>query len=100
MLVLFFDSKGVIHQEYVPEGRTVNATFYIQVLDCVCEHMAYVRPEMWRDWKFFLLRDNAHLHTVAIVQQFLAKKGVAQLSHNPYSPDLRPPFPTIFLFQN
>ncbi len=33
MLILFFDSKGVVHNEYVPEDQTVNATFYVQILD-------------------------------------------------------------------
>ncbi len=33
MLILFFDSKGVIHHKYVQEGQTVNAVFYVQVLD-------------------------------------------------------------------
>ncbi len=32
MLILFFYNKGVIHHEYVPEGQTVNAMFYIQIL--------------------------------------------------------------------
>ncbi len=27
MLILFFDSRGVIHHKYVPEGETVNAIF-------------------------------------------------------------------------
>ncbi len=90
MLILFFDSKGEIHHEYVPEGQTMNATFYVQVLDCLCKRIVCVRPEMWRDWKFFLLRDNVQPHTAVIVQQFLAKKGVAQLSQPPYSPDLSP----------
>ncbi len=97
MLILFFDSKGVIHQEYVPENQTVNATFYIQVLERFCKCIASMRLEMWRDWKFFLLHNYAHSHTAAIVYQFLAKKGVAQLSHPPYSTDLSPP-PTISLF--
>ncbi len=91
MLILFFDSKGVIHHIYVPEGQTLNATFYVQVLDCLCKHIAHVRPEMWRDWKLFLLHNNAHLHTAAIIQQYLDKKGVAQLSHHPYSPYLSAP---------
>ncbi len=43
---------------------------------------------MWRDRKFFLLHDNVCPYTTAIVQQFLAKKGVAQMSHPLYSPDL------------
>ncbi len=74
MLILFFDSKGVLHHKYVPEGQTVNTTFYIQVLKSFCKHIPRLRPEMWRDWKFFLLHDNARLHTAATVQQFLAKK--------------------------
>ncbi len=77
MLILFSDSKGVIHHEYVPKGHTVNATFHIRVLDRLCKRIAHVRPEMWRDRKFFLLHNNAHPHTAAIAQQFLAKKGVA-----------------------
>ncbi len=35
MLILFFDSKAVIRHKYAPESQTVNATFYIQVLDCL-----------------------------------------------------------------
>ncbi len=91
ILILFFDSKGVIHHKYVPESQIVNATFYVQVLDCLCKRISHVRPEVWRNRKFFLLLDNACLHTAAIVQQFLSKKGVAQLSHTPYLPVLRPP---------
>ncbi len=41
-----FYSKGVIHHECVPEGQTLNAMFYIQVLDHLCKHIACVRPEM------------------------------------------------------
>ncbi len=35
-----FDSKAVIHHEYIPEGQTVNATFYVQVLDHLSKHIA------------------------------------------------------------
>lgn len=28
----FFDSKGLVHYEYVPYGQTVNALFYLSVL--------------------------------------------------------------------
>ncbi len=97
MLILFFSSNGVICHQYVPEGQTVKTTFYVQVLDRLCKCIAPVRPEMWRDWKFFLLHNNVRPHTAAIIQQFLAKKGMAQLSHPPYSPDLRP-LPEYFDF--
>ncbi len=79
MLIFFFDNKDVIHYEHVPEDQTVNATFYGQVLDCLCKSIARMRPEMWRDRKFFLLHDNARPHAAAIVQQFLGKR---QMAHN------------------
>ena len=28
----FFDCHGIVHQEFIPEGQTVNATFYVEVL--------------------------------------------------------------------
>lgn len=28
MLICFYDSKGIIHEEFVPPGQTVNAVFY------------------------------------------------------------------------
>ncbi len=100
MQILFFDSKDIIHHKYVPEGETVNATFSLQVLDRWCKCIVRARLEMWRDRKFFLLHNNACLHTAAIVQQFLAKKGVVQLSHLPYPPDLSRSTPNISLSQN
>jgi len=32
MLIVFFDAKGVVHCEFVPEGQKVNAEFYVGVL--------------------------------------------------------------------
>ncbi len=53
---------------------------------CPCEVRNIKRLKV-----LFSLHDNACPHTAAIVQQFLAKKGVVQLSHLTYSPDLSPP---------
>ena len=33
MLIVFFDSQGVVHKEFVEEGCTVNAQYYRGVLD-------------------------------------------------------------------
>ncbi len=46
MLILFFNSKGITHHEYVSEGQTVNATFYVQNLGHLCKRIARIRPEM------------------------------------------------------
>ena len=32
-LLIIFDSQGVVHKEFVPEGKTVNAEFYKGVMD-------------------------------------------------------------------
>jgi hypothetical protein len=33
MLIVFFDSQGVVHKEFVGEGCTVNAEYYKGVLN-------------------------------------------------------------------
>jgi hypothetical protein len=33
MLISFFDANGIVHSEFVPDGQTVNQTFYLQVLE-------------------------------------------------------------------
>jgi len=35
MLVCFYDSKGIIHHEFVPERQTVTGSFYLSVLECL-----------------------------------------------------------------
>ena len=33
MIIVFFDSRGIVHKEFVPPGQTVNHTFYKDVLE-------------------------------------------------------------------
>jgi len=37
MLIVFFDIRGIVLHEFVPEGQTVNAEFYCKVLCCLRE---------------------------------------------------------------
>jgi len=32
MIIVFFDSRGIVHKEFVPTGQTVNHAFYKAVL--------------------------------------------------------------------
>jgi hypothetical protein len=32
MLIIFLDSQGLVHKEFAPEGKTVNAEFYKGVM--------------------------------------------------------------------
>ena len=32
MLLAFFDSEGIVHHKYAPDGQTINKEFYLEVL--------------------------------------------------------------------
>jgi len=97
MLLAFFDSEGIVHNEYAPDGQKINKEFYVEVLRRLREPVRRKQPEKWRDGDCILHHDNAPAHTSHLVQQFLAKHGSAQLQQPPYSPDLAPC--DFFLFQ-
>jgi len=84
MLVCFYDSKGIIHHEFVPEGQTVTGNFYLSVLECLWKRIRSVRPEYSAPGSWFLLHDNAPVHPAVAVQEFLAWKQVCVLHHPPY----------------
>ena len=88
MLVCFYDSKGIIHHESVPEGQTLNGSFYLSVLERLWKRIRRVRSEYSAPGSWFLLHDNAQVHLAVAVQEFLARKQVCVLHHPPSSPDL------------
>ena len=53
----FFDSKGVVHKGFVPPGQTVNAAFYVEVLERLKKRVTRIRPEIANTW--VLHHDNA-----------------------------------------
>jgi [histone H3]-lysine36 N-dimethyltransferase SETMAR len=90
LLTVFFDSKGVIHHEFLPKGQTVNQVYYKQVLLNLLVKIRKKRPEMWTTGLWFLQHDNAPAHTALSIRDFLAQKQISVLPHPPYSPDLAP----------
>jgi hypothetical protein len=43
-LIIFFKSQGVVHKGFIPEGKTVNAEFYKEVMDHLLKRIQRVRP--------------------------------------------------------
>ena len=77
MLIVLFDSKGIVHREFLPLGQTVNAAFYVEVLQRLRNRVAHVRPEITDEW--ILQHANAPSHSSIMVKEFLAKKKIPTL---------------------
>ncbi len=98
MLIAFFDSRDMIHTEFVPPGQTLNADFYKRVLDQLLIQIARVWPDLQGYKAWCLLHNNTPSHNTLLIWQFLAKKNVTVLHHPPYSPDLAPTDYFLFPF--
>jgi len=81
MLMNFFDCRGVVHEEFVPEEKTVNAEFCTGVMDRLLKRIHRVCPAAFCSQDFFLLHDNVPAHKAASVCQFLTTNNVATLYH-------------------
>jgi len=89
LLICFFDIKGLVHFEFVPQGQTVNQLFYLEVFKRLCDAVRRKCPELWRSGEWLLHQDNAPAHTAFSVHQFLAKNGMTTASHPPGPGTLR-----------
>lgn len=45
MLITLFDAGGIIHKEYLPEGTTLNAATYVNILNRLLKRIRRVRPQ-------------------------------------------------------
>jgi len=89
MFIALFDIDGVVHDEFIPPGQTVNGHFYVKVLQRLHDAVRRKRHNKWQG-EWFLHHDNASSHTSLVVQQFLAEKSIPVITQPPYSPDLAP----------
>ena len=96
MLTVFFDSEDVVHYEFLPQGRTVNKEYYLEVMQRLREAVRKKRTHAWRENRWMLQHDNALSHSLFLVRDFLAKHTTTVLPQPPYSPDLAPA--EFFLF--
>ncbi|UYV73990.1 JRKL, partial [Cordylochernes scorpioides] len=90
LLPVFFDCRGVVHHEFLPQGRTVNKEYYLQVMRNLREVIRQKRPDLWKNKNWLLHHNNASAHTSLLVRDFLAKNNTLMMPQPPYSPDLAP----------
>jgi hypothetical protein len=63
--MIFLDSQGIEHKEFVPEGKAVNAEYYTGVMDHLLKHIQQVHSAVFCPQDFFLLLNNAPAHKAA-----------------------------------
>ena len=88
----FFDFQEVVHEEFVPEGKTVNAEFYKVVMCGLLKSIQRVCPAAFGSRDIFLLHDNAPAHKAAGFRKIFDPK-------KRYNPLLPPRILQIYLRQ-
>ncbi|XP_043260660.1 uncharacterized protein LOC122402146 [Colletes gigas] len=88
MPTVFFDYRGVVHSELLPDGQTVNKEYYFSVMRRLRENIRRKRPDVWKNNCWILHHDNASSHTSILVREFLAKNSTNVIEQAPYSSDM------------
>jgi hypothetical protein len=50
MLITFFDIKGIVHFEFIPQGHTVNEAYYMEMLKRLHKAVHRKKPDLWPDY--------------------------------------------------
>jgi hypothetical protein len=80
--ITFFDIKGIINFDFIPQAQTVNQAHYMQTMKQLHEAVCTKGPELWpNDW--ILHHNNAPAHKAFSVKQFLAQKSITEMELPP-----------------
>ncbi|UYV78697.1 K02A2.6-like [Cordylochernes scorpioides] len=66
--------RGVVHHEFLPQGRTVNKEYYLQVMRNLREAIRQKRPDLWKHKNWLLHHDNAPAHTLLACARLFGQK--------------------------
>ncbi len=84
LVFCFFYCQGIILQEWVPGGQTVNAAYYIEVLKKLRARILRKPPELWVENNRVLHHDNAPTHLSLATRSFLAKHTATVIKQGPF----------------
>ena len=88
MWFTWWDWKGVLYYELLPENQTINSNKYCSQLDQLKAALDEKRPELLNRKCIIFHQDNARPHVSLMTRQKLLQLGWEVLIHPPYSPDI------------
>ena len=95
---LISDQEGILLIDYLPNGQTTNAEYYLSLLVQLKDILQEKRQRRGKVTKVALfLQDNAPAHRALLTQKNLASLGFQCLHYPPYSPALAPSDYHLFL---
>ena len=89
MLYIWWDWKGVLYYELLPENETINSKYCSQ-LDQLKAALDEKRPESVNRKRILFQQDNAKPHVSLMTRQKLLQLAWEVLIHLLYSPDIAP----------
>ena len=90
MLSVWWDFKGIVFYELLPDKTTINSDVYCHQLDKLNESLKHKRPELINRKGVVFHQDNARPHTSLVTRQKLLQLRWNIMPHPPYSQDLAP----------
>lgn len=87
LLCCFWDAKGMLYYNFLPVGKTISATRYIENLQELAKAIKEKRP---RRATVHLLHDNARPHVAKETHKTITELHWNTVPHPPYSPDIAP----------
>ncbi len=90
MLITFFDVRGIVHSEFLPQEQTITINKSTEILRRLLRSVREKRQETWQKNSCLLHRNNAFAHNALSIRQFLVKNNITMLEQPLYSPDLAP----------
>ena len=90
MLCIWWDWKGVLYYELLPQNQMISSNKYCSQLDQLKAALNKKRPELVNRKRIIFHQDNARPHVSLMTRQKLLQLGWVVLIHLPYSPDIAP----------
>ncbi|CEF59878.1 Transposase, type 1 family-containing protein [Strongyloides ratti] len=87
MASIFWDCKGILLIDYLPNGQTITGKYYSNLLDQLDEKIREKRPGLNKK-KIIFHQDNARAHTCLTSLSKISSLNYELLPHPLYSPDL------------